>query len=128
MADSKNVRLNEFLQLLKNEGRNVFPPSRVNLTKFLSYYSAMDRTNLQPLLVLHCPPGHEVDPNALQALKQFVGDEFGAGVLLNPFMGYDCPPPLLLGQWPLAPEFVLIELQPFLDQAFFTLDWLEEAL
>lgn len=91
------------------------------------YYYVMDRTDLHPLLVLHCPPGFEVDPQALRALQQFVVDEFDGAVLLNPFLGYDCSPPLLLGQWRMAPEWVLIELQPFLDAVFFSLDWLEEA-
>lgn len=94
----------------------------------LPYNSAMDRTELHPLLVLHCPPGHEVDPRALKALQQFIGDEFDASVLLNPFHSERHQPPRILVNWRMTQEFVLTELGPFLETVFFNFDWLDEAL
>lgn len=86
----------------------------------------MSELSLQPLLLLHVPPGHEVDPQALADLLEVVSEEFGASVLVNPRTGTEvAPPPLLLGRWgDRDPGDILIELRPIIDKVFFNLDWL----
>ncbi|MFD1733936.1 hypothetical protein ACFSC4_26220 [Deinococcus malanensis] len=44
----------------------------------------MTELSLQPLLLLHVPPCHEVDPQALADLLELVSEGYGASVLVNP--------------------------------------------
>ncbi|GGK33664.1 hypothetical protein GCM10008955_29650 [Deinococcus malanensis] len=86
----------------------------------------MTELSLQPLLLLHVPPCHEVDPQALADLLELVSEGYGASVLVNPRTSSEVmPPPLLLGRWgDRDPGDILLELQPTINRVFFNLDWL----
>ncbi|GHF33850.1 hypothetical protein HNQ07_000213 [Deinococcus metalli] len=90
----------------------------------------MSETPLSPLLVLHAPPGHDVDPQALDALKAYAGARYGASVLVNPRLEpARAHQPLLLGDWgAMRPGRVLADLQPLIARVFFNLDWLADVI
>lgn len=90
----------------------------------------MSESDLRPLLVLHIPDGHEVDPQALGELTEYVGATYGAAVLLNKRTLPAGPTaPVLLGRWsPAGFTEALLDLTPRVERVFFNLDWLENAL
>ena len=81
-----------------------------------------------PLLILSVPAGHEVDPQAWEALRLRAGESFGAGVVLAAPAFLRAEPPMLLGYWEKPKVEVLRELTPLIEAAFFNLDWLEAAM
>jgi hypothetical protein len=90
----------------------------------------MSETPLSPLLLLHVPAGHEVDPQALDALKAHASARYGASVLINPRLepARDHHP-VLLGHWGATlPGGVLADLQPLIARVFFNLDWLADVI
>ncbi|WP_309571106.1 hypothetical protein [Deinococcus sp.] len=90
----------------------------------------MSETPLAPLVLLHIPAGHEIDPQALDALKAHAGEQYGASVLVNPrLLPKTDHRPLLLGHWGRAlPGQVLAELEPLIARVFFNLDWLADVI
>ncbi|CAM3464305.1 hypothetical protein DESA109040_13630 [Deinococcus saxicola] len=85
-------------------------------------------TECSPLLILSAPADHEIDPQAWEALKQCAGDSYGAGVVLAAPAFLRAESPVLLGDWGSLKAEALRELEPLIDAAFFTLDWLEAAM
>lgn len=81
-----------------------------------------------PLLIVRVPAGHEIDPQAWEALKVRAGDSYGAGVVLAAPAFLRAETPVLLGNWGGLKSEAARELQPLIDAAFFTLDWLEAAM
>ncbi|CAM3517230.1 hypothetical protein DESA109040_15105 [Deinococcus saxicola] len=80
------------------------------------------------LLIVSAPAGHEIDPQAWEALKLHVGDRYGAGVVLAAPAFLRAESPVLLGDWGDLKVEALRELGPLIGAAFFTLDWLEAAM
>lgn len=80
------------------------------------------------LLVVSVPAGHDVEPQAWEALKIRAGDSYGAGVVLASPAFLRADPPLMLGDWGTLKEEALRDLGPLIDAAFFNLDWLEAAI
>ena len=74
------------------------------------------------------PAGHEVDPQAWEALKICAGDSYGAGVVLAAPAFLKAETPVLLGDWGELKDEALRDLGPLIDAAFFNLDWLEAAM
>ncbi|MFK7603793.1 hypothetical protein ACI3L1_16440 [Deinococcus sp. SM5_A1] len=85
-------------------------------------------TKFSPVLILSVPAGHEIDPQAWEALKQCAGDSYGAGVVLAAPAFLRAESPGLLGNWGNLKAEALRELGPLIDAAFFSLDWLETAM
>lgn len=81
-----------------------------------------------PVLILSVPAGHEVDPQAWEALRICAGDTYGAGVVLAAPAFLKAERPMLLGDWGGLKDEALRELGPLIDAAFFNLDWLEAAM
>ncbi len=81
-----------------------------------------------PLLILSVPAGHEIDPQAWEALRVHVGESYGAGVVLAAQSFLRAEPPMLLGDWTVPKAQVLGALAPLINAAFFNLDWLEAAM
>lgn len=90
----------------------------------------MNESDLQPLLVLHTPAGHEIDPQALGELTDYLGQQYGAALLVNRRTLPGGPSsPVLLGSWfPANLTDVLVDLTPRVNRVFFNLDWLENSL
>lgn len=90
----------------------------------------MSESDLRPLLVLHVPDGHDIDPQALGELTEYVGRQYGAAVLINKRNLTVGPrSPVLLGRWhPSNPTDVLVDLAPLVQRVFFNLDWMENSL
>lgn len=86
----------------------------------------MGEINLHPLLVLHLPEGHDLDPQALAELRQYMQETYDAAVLLNRRTLPGAPQhPRLLGHWdPHDLQTVLQDVSPRLSRVFFNLDWL----
>lgn len=86
----------------------------------------MSEFDLQPLIVLHVPQGHETDPQALDAFREYANRQYGASVLVNPRLNADpTPAPILLGHWGThLPGQVSADLQRHVERIFFNLDWL----
>lgn len=81
-----------------------------------------------PLLILSVPAGHEIDPQAWEALRVRAGESYGAGVMVAAPAFLRAEPPMLLGDWGGLEDEALRELGPLIDAAFFNLDWLEAAM
>jgi hypothetical protein len=81
-----------------------------------------------PLLILSVPAGHEIDPQAWEALRVRAGQSYGAGVMLASPAFLRAEPPMLLGNWGEARAEVLSALTPLINATFFNLDWLEAAM
>ncbi|WP_412028751.1 hypothetical protein [Deinococcus yunweiensis] len=90
----------------------------------------MSETPLAPLVLLHVPAGHEVDPQALDDLKAHAAARYGASVLVNPrLQPRSDHRPLLLGHWGRTlPGQVLADLEPLIARVFFNLDWLADVI
>lgn len=90
----------------------------------------MSEPTLHPLVLLHVPAGHEVDPQALDELTRYAGAAYGASVLVNTrALPGAYMPPRLLGHWgPNLPGVVMDDLQPHIARVFFTLDWLADVI
>lgn len=100
------------------------------MTEVWLYNYAMSETPLAPLVLLHVPAGHEIDPQALDSLKTYAGARYGASVLVNPRLQPKSDHrPLLLGHWGSSlPGTVLADLEPLIGRVFFNLDWLADVI
>lgn len=90
----------------------------------------MSEIHLAPLLLIHVPAGHEIDPQALDDLKAYAGEHYGASVLINPRQTpLSSSQPVILGHWGRTlPAQVMADLEPRIERVFFNLDWLADVI
>ncbi|MVN89142.1 hypothetical protein GO986_20600 [Deinococcus sp. HMF7620] len=82
---------------------------------------------LHPVLLVIVPPDWEADPPALAELKRCLADEYGARLHLRQAQApMKAPLPLFCGFWPKGiTRYARRDVQPRVDQAFFSLEWLD---